>query len=349
MKKTLTFDDVLLTPLFSTLSSRKDANTQTKLKNLTLDLGVISSNMDTVTNENMAKAMNEFGAGAALHRFQSIEQNVEMFMKSPASTFVSIGISEAELDRAQALINVGARNFIIDVANGASSDTVKQYKALRRILGHFDCHVMVGNFATAHSIHDFIWNLNGSQKPDSFKVGVGGGSACLTRVVTGVGIPTFSSVMDCVTTGYDIIADGGIRNSGDLSKCFAAGAKAVMLGSVLAATEESPGEVISHGSYEVYHPEYSISELRFKKYRGSASAESYNVQGKTASHRSPEGDSMLLPYKGPVKPILEQLKAGLQSSMSYLNARNLAQFRENAEFVEVTGNGLKENGAHGKK
>ncbi len=346
MKRTLTFDDVLIQPQFSTISSRKECDTTTKLGNLSLPLGIISSNMDTVTNEVMSTAMKEAGGLGALHRFCTIEENVAMYLKSPQETFVSIGVGEKELERAQALINIGARNFIIDVANGASSIVVQQYKNLRRILGHFDCHVMVGNFATKESIFQFREALKGSQIPDSYKIGVGGGSLCTTRIVTGCGLPTLASVLDCASLRFNgekiaLVADGGIRNSGDIAKALAAGAIAVMVGGILSGTDETPGEIIPGDRYTQVEP-------LFKKYRGSASKESYEVQGKTASHRTAEGESTLVPYKGPVAPILEQLKAGLQSSMSYVNARTMEEFRENAELVEITNAGIRENSAHGK-
>lgn len=333
-----TFDDYLIVPKFSTISSRKECDTTSKLDDLVLDLPIISSNMDTVTEEKMACAMREAGGLGALHRFCSIENNVKMFAGSPKNTFVSIGVGPKELERAQALLDAGARNFIIDVANGASLDVANQYKHLRRLSGNLT-HIMVGNFATAESIKEFVKVLDGVQLPNSFKVAIGGGSMCTTRIVTGIGIPTLSSVMSCVTTGYNIVADGGIRNSGDIAKALAAGASAVMVGGLLAGSDETPGKVYARPD----------GPSGYKIYRGSASKESYEAQGKTATHRAPEGDSTTVPYKGPVAPILQQLKAGLQSSMSYVNARTLTEFKENAKLVEVSGNSVTESHAHGIK
>lgn len=340
MKETLTFDDVLLVPKFSSIVSRKDCFTFTSLGTRTFGLPIISSNMDSVTESSMANAMVEAGGLGALHRFCTIEENVQMYKKSNSNTFVSIGLGDKELSRAMALFQAGADNFIIDVANGASQSTVDQFIALTKIVSS-DTHIMVGNFATADSIRQFVKKCP-DVIPDSFKAGIGGGSLCSTRIVTGCGMPTLESVMDCVKTGYDIVADGGIRNSGDIAKCLAAGAKAVMVGSLLSGTDETPGHIVSNNGQ-------FVDQVLAKKYRGSASRESYEAQGKTADHRAPEGESTLVPYKGSVVPILQELKAGLQSAMSYCNATTLEEFRENAEFIRVTSNGVSESKPHGKK
>jgi len=168
-------------------------------------------------------------------------------------------------------------------------------------------------------------------------VGIGGGSMCTTRIITGIGIPTLGSVMECVTTGENIIADGGIRTSGDVAKCLATGAKAVMIGSMLSGTLETPGEI------EMFN------DVPHKVYRGSASKESYEAQNKMANHRTPEGESTYVPLRGSACDIINSIRAGVLSAMSYVDAYDLATFRENAEFVEITQNGMKESHAHGKR
>lgn len=348
------FDDVLLVPKFSTVRSRKDVNTVTTVGNESFGLGVISSNMDTVTGPDMAKAMINYGAGACLHRFCSIEDNVKMFNDSfvgPARPWVSIGLGEKEFERAEALIAAGATTILIDVAHGAHIGVVEQLDRLRDKYKN-NINIIVGNFATKQSILDFIYHAE--YDADAYKVGIGGGSSCLTRVVTGVGVPTFSSIVDCARSGVSIIADGGIRNSGDFAKALAAGADAVMLGRMLAGTTESPGDVTDKdgnlaGLYEnIYYATPHTGRSLFKKYRGSASAESYEVQGKTAEWRAAEGDSFLIPYVGPVSNVLQTLEGGLRSAMSYVNATNLEEFRRNVEFIDITANALRENGSHGK-
>lgn len=340
MKRYLTFDDVLIVPKFSNISTRENCYTHTDLGKTetsarVLELPIISANMDTITGTKMAKAMSENGCIGALHRFCTVEENVQMF-QAYKHCFVSFGASDKEVDRAMALYESGAYNFVLDVAHGASVNALNAYNEFRKRTKYdSNIHVMVGNFATAESIHQFAAHT--VIRPDSIKVGIGGGSMCTTRIVTGVGIPTLGSVMDCVTTGYHIIADGGIRNSGDVAKCFMAGAKAVMIGNMLAGTDETPGNV------EMYN------DTPHKVYRGSASKESYEVQNKIAKHRTAEGVSTYVRCKGSIVPILDEIRAGLLSCMSYVNANTLSELRKNGEFIEITTNGMRESHAHGKR
>lgn len=385
MKEIITFDDVLITPSFSEIRSRRECRTDQMFLDETLSFPLISSNMDSVTSPEMAFALSKFGSVACLHRFQSIEENIKQWETSADTIFntfnghaplVSVGIGEKELQRAIALNKAGARRFVIDVAHGAASHVVHMYDLLREKLNS-DSYIVVGNFATAESIKSFNYYVKTNQKPDAFKVGIGGGSMCTTRIVSGIGHPTLGSVMDCVTTEYPIIADGGIRSSGDIAKALAAGATAVMVGGLLAGTDEAPGEIVrktalsDNSEFEFDKKDFSDEQLfdeacaivsyatnrsvtclqinKYKKYQGSASLESYQKQNKTASHRAPEGESTLVPYKGPVTPILQALQAGVQSAMSYVGASNLDEFREQARFIKITNNGYKESLAHGKK
>lgn len=345
MKTLLSFDDVLLTPQFSEIISRKDVDTSTILVGQKLQLPIISSNMDTVTNSLMAFAMAENGGIGALHRFCTIDENVLMFLRSTsiAHPIVSIGLGNEELARAEALYRVGANIFLIDVAHGASQHVVQQTKQLKQLL-HHSAQIIVGNFATASSVDDFNYRLG--FKVDAYKIGIGGGSHCSTRVVTGAGWPTLASLLDCSRVGVNLIADGGIRNSGDFAKAMAIrNVKAVMLGRLLAGTDEAPGEIIKVQGYL----DTASTIPAYKKYRGSASLESYQVQGKIAEHRTPEGEASLVPYTGPVKNVLQNLSSGLRSSMSYVGAKDIIDFQERVEFVQVTQNGYIESTAHGKK
>lgn len=337
MNKSLCFDDVLIIPNFSYVRSRKLVDTSTTVGGLFLDKAIISANMDSVTGHRMAQAMKDQGAAGALHRFCSIEENVEQYKKSPNKTVVSVGLGDNELERAKALYDAGAEYFLIDVAHGASMYVVEQAKKLRELLGE-NVSIWAGNFATAKNIEHFNDFLG--EKLNAYKVGIGGGSLCTTRMVTGCGMPTFSSVLDCSLLGLDIIADGGIRNSGDYAKALAAGAKAVMVGKLLAGTEESPAANVYDGE---------TCSIIQKVYRGSASLESYLVQGKIADHRTPEGESTYIPFTGSVKDVIQNLDAGLRSSMSYVGVANLEQFRKYATFTTITTNGTTENKAHAKK
>jgi IMP dehydrogenase len=342
MKTVLAFDDVLLVPKFSHITSRKDVDISTSVGGRYLDVPIISSNMDTVTSYKMTHAMEKAGGAGCLHRFWSIDDNVNAYKNSAANTWVSVGLGKYEFERALALVDAGASTIIVDVANGASMGVVNQARDIyNEFRGNID--IVVGNFATKAQIDTFTDKSEMTYA--GYKIGVGGGSACLTRMVTGCGLPTFASLVDCLPLSehLNLIADGGIRNSGDLSKALAAGAKAVMCGAIFAGALESPGTIVN-GSGNAPQPH----EKGFKKYRGSASLESYAAQGKQAFWRAPEGESFLVPYVGPVQEVIQGLEGGLRSSMSYMNAATLAEFRYNAEFVQMTRAGSIEGTAHGR-
>lgn len=381
MQKYLSFDDVLLSPQFSMVNSRADVDTSQWFCGTKLGLPIISSNMDTVTNSNMARAMNEHGATSALHRFQSIEDNVTEFKNSPNTTIGSFGLGKKELERAIELSYANCNTLLLDIAHGASMEAVNQVKALRLNVG-IHKNIIVGNFANARSIKDFLYHL-GNNNIQAVKVGIGGGSGCTTRVQTGSGAPTFSSVVDCVRVGLPVISDGGHKTIGDICKALAAGAHTVMLGKMIAGTNESPGEVVrkvrlsndlflgpfEYSGWETLSDiqllkeatalckhlpgprrnQVGVSIIRYKKYRGSASQESYEVQGKVANHRVAEGESFLIPYVGSVSKVLQEISGGLRSAMSYSGAFNLDEFRERADFIEITNAGIVENSSHGRK
>jgi IMP dehydrogenase len=346
------FDDVLIVPRFSDIRSRKDVSTVSEFLGDRVSLPVIASNMDTVTGPKMAVTMINHGAMACLHRFWSINDNVAalgaVIDQLDFAPMVSVGLGKQELDRASALFESGADTFLIDVAHGATTAVVEQAQKIREIIGR-ENKLIVGNFATGRTITEFA--EYGKIRVDAFKIGIGGGSACTTRIVTGCGLPTFSSIVSCRKSGYPIIADGGIRNSGDFAKALAAGADAVMLGRLLAGTDEAPSEFI----YErvAYEDRWGVlvqeDKITGKKYRGSASLESYEVQGKVSEWRTPEGEAYVTPYVGPVTGVLQNLEAGLRSAMSYVGAHDLIEFREKAEFAYVTPGGASESRAHGKR
>lgn len=357
MKELFTFDDVLIVPKFSSIRSRKDVDISVNVGAFPyMNLPIISANMDTVTGSNMAKAMQIADAQAVLHRFCTIEENVKMFLDSKVGgtggydvPFVSIGLGRSEIERAEALRDAGAHTFVIDVAHGAQMSVVEQAIELRSILGgHYA--IIVGNFATGSSIQEFLFRS--ATTVDGFKVGIGPGSACTTRIKTGVGYPQLSAIMDVANTlkktGLAVIADGGVRTSGDVAKAIGAGAHMVMLGGMLAGTDESPGEVINK-AYPVSEEPGATSVIKkVKKYRGSASKESYELQGKDASWRTAEGESFFVPYKGPVKAILQDIEGGLRSAMSYVGASNIREFHEKCEFVRISSSTVVENKPHGK-
>ncbi|MDR0483652.1 MAG: guanosine monophosphate reductase [Alphaproteobacteria bacterium] len=334
MEKYITFDDVLIKPQFSRINSRRDVDLSTKIGELSLSLPIISANMDTVTNADMAIAMHKNGAIGALHRFSSIEKNSKAYKRvkaENADTIISIGLGDYEFERAETLINDGANILCIDVAHGAQIAVVEQYNKIAS--KHKNVGIIVGNFATGDTVKQFRELC--VREPMAFKVGIGGGSACLTRVQTGCGIPQLSAVIDCVklnpTTA--IISDGGKKNPGDIAKALSVGAVAVMLGSMLAGVDEGPGDII---------------DSLYKQYRGSASQESYEVQGKVAKWRTFEGDSFLVPYKGSIADVLQNIEGGLRSSFAYVGAKNITEFQAKADLIEISTSTIKENSAHGK-
>lgn len=314
-QKALSYKDVVILPQFSEVISRKDVNLTTTFCGITVDVPVMSANMQTVTDSNMAQSIRKYGGIGALHRFSGIVENVEEYLKSPPETFVSIGVGDKELLRASALYDAGARNFIIDVAHAASVGTVTQYNKLRERFT--DIKLVVGNFATAESTQVFLAKCKVA--PDALKVGIAGGSVCKTYTVTGVGLPTLQSIVECAQFNIPIIADGGHSSSSDIAKAIAAGASMVMLGSMLAGCDESPGTVVE-GS---------------KLYVASASKLSYESQGKVADHRTPEGTTMYVSLKGPVQNTMQEISAGLRSTLSYAGISDLNRFKGNAKLVMV--------------
>lgn len=333
-ERLITFNDVLIKPNFSTIDSRKNVDIASQLGGLNMKLPVFSANMDTVTNPEVAIAMHNYGALGCLHRFSSIEKNLKAYKKVKkvnADAVVSMGLGDYELERATALVEAGAKIICIDVAHGAQQAVVEQYNKIAK--QHKNIDIIVGNFATGESVKQFHEKC--VRTPLAFKIGIGGGSACLTRVQTACGVPQLSAILDVIKINpkLNIISDGGKKTPGDIIKALAAGAKAVMLGSMLAGTNEGPGDIISGN---------------FKKYRGSASQESYEDQGKLAQWRTFEGDSFLVPYKGSVKSVLQNIEGGIRSAFAYVGAKDLNEFQKKAEFILISNASAVENIAHGK-
>lgn len=375
----LTFDDVLIAPRFSKINSSAEVDLSVSYQEHTQNLPIISANMDTVTGTDMAIAMLNNGAQACLHRFQSLDELLEQFNQVQQVTgklpFVSIGVTDQADLKFVKLYDAGADKFIIDVAHGAQRQVVDSYINMLAYIGvqmskgrelcltsnHGNAvikpcgmpYIVVGNFATVESVKAFCELLEKKNiaLPSAIKVGVGPGSVCTTRIKTGCGVPQLSAIAEiadyCSQYNIDVIADGGMREPGDIAKALAAGAKMVMLGGMLAGTDETPGEIIEEIIPGHFGP--ISTGKKFKKYRGSASKESYEAQGKIETHRTAEGETTLVPYKGPLKDVLQDIAGGLRRALAYVGARNLTEFRERAKFVRVTQAGRAESLPHGKK
>lgn len=340
----LTFDDVLIEPAFNTINSRKDVDISTKLMNLKLDIPVISSNMDTVTGPKMANTMESLGGIGCMHRFMDIETQKELMTDVTKKTIISVGISDYELERAKAMYEMGFKRFCIDVAHGASLGVCKMLDSIHETFKDDDVYVMVGNFATGKSFLEFLENCE--FLPDAVKVGIGPGSACTTRIKTGCGYPQLSAIMDVhrsiLSKDIDkihVVADGGMRTPGDIAKAIAAGADAVMLGGMLAGTDETPGD------FELVRRGNGVEEV--KKYRGSASKESYEDQGKDESWRTAEGVSFEVSAKGAVSHVLQDIEGGLRSAFTYVGTKNMYDFRTRSKFIRISTSTILENSAHG--
>lgn len=258
----------------------------------------------------------------------------------------AVGVKEDTLARTDELLKAGADVIVIDVAHGHNSRAIETTKLLRKTFGS-KIEIIAGNIATPEAARDLA-----KAGADGLKVGIGPGAACTTRIVTGVGVPQLTAIMDvakeAAKLGVPFIADGGIKNSGDLAKALAAGANTAMIGNLLAGTKESPGEYILERG------------VAYKYYRGmasyEASAEKTRIDGGVAGggqadgfFRSPEGASGRVPYRGEVSMVVTDLVSGLRSSMSYLGAKNLNEFQKNAEFIRQTPAGILESGPHGMK
>ena len=471
IREGVTFDDVLLVPKYSKVTSRSDTDLSTKLsKNISLNIPLISANMDTVTESSMAVTVAREGGIGIIHRFLTIQQQVNEVLKvkrsgsiiienpytinseltikdafsimnekqvsgllvtdsnskiigilterdvlfeSPDSSKLvkelmtkdvvtaklgvdleqvkeilkhnrieklpivddnnhvkglitsqdisnlekypyaskdkkgrplvgsAVGVKGDFMERSEALINAGADVLVVDIAHGHSENAINTVKNIKKAFP--DCELIAGNVATANGTEDLI-----KAGVDAVKVGVGSGSICITRVITGSGVPQLTAVFDCAEVGNDhgipIISDGGTRNSGDATKALAAGASSIMVGSILGGTDESPGSTITKNG------------KRFKIYRGMASlAASMGRRSKETgtfeladdlNDYVAEGVEAMVPYKGSVTEIITQITGGIRSGLSYCGASNIKQMQENAEFIKISRAGFAESQSH---
>lgn len=339
-----TFDDVLLVPQQSQIRSRADVDISTNVGQLALKLPILSANMDTVTEGRMAVEMGRLGGAGVLHRLAPFDPSIcdwaDACKKANAPVIMSMGVTglhdmDGEIAKIDYLLEKSRLDAVcIDIAHGDHDMMLHAISEIREYFPKLD--IIAGNVATGSAALR-LFGVGAT----IIKVGIGPGSVCSTRIVTGHGMPQLSAIIEvanalCLTKHRheaSIIADGGIRYPGDVVKALAAGADAVMLGSLLAGTDEAAGERLVEDG------------VAYKTYRGMAS---YAVQKEKRQGRAPrvEGVSAKVPYRGPVSDTIANLEAGIRSGLSYSGAPNLAKLREVAEFVVVTPSSVRENHPH---
>ena len=359
-KKGLTFDDVLLIPAESHVLPNEVKLDSKLAPNLQLHIPLISAGMDTVTEGNMAIAMAENGGLGVIHKNLSIEVQVEEVKKAKGKTVdpnlphpavddqgrllaaAAVGVTSDTFERAESLLEAGADAIVIDTAHGHSAGVLRKIKEIRE---HFpNATLIAGNVATGEGTAALF-----DAGVDVVKVGIGPGSICTTRIVAGVGVPQITAIYDAASVaqkyGKKIIADGGIKYSGDVVKALAAGGNAVMLGSMFSGTTEAPGTIFTNEGKQ------------FKSYRGMGSVGAMSQQHGSsdryfqggvneANKLVPEGVEALVPYKGDVSNIIYQIDGGLRAGMGYVGAGTIDELIENSQFVQITNAGLRESHPH---
>ncbi|OGR68019.1 MAG: guanosine monophosphate reductase [Elusimicrobia bacterium GWC2_61_19] len=351
----LTFDDVLLLPAKSSVLPGETGVRARLTAKITLNIPLISAAMDTVTGSTLAIAMAREGGIGIIHRampahLQALE--VARVKKADAKKYpnackdkagrlrvgAAIGAGSDAVERAAELVAAGADVIALDTAHGHSAAVLKTLKAVKR---RFKVEVIAGNVATYQGALDLV-----KAGADAIKVGIGPGSICTTRIISGVGVPQLTAIKDCARAAarrrIPVIADGGIKFSGDITKAVAAGASCVMLGTLLAGTDEAPGDVIV------------LQGRKYKSYRGmgsvgameAGSKDRYGQQGVEKRKLVPEGVEGRVPYKGAVAGILHQLTGGLRAGLGYCGCKDLAQLAKKARFIRISNAGLRESHVH---
>ena len=357
MKKVaLTYDDIQLVPAYSEISSRQNIKLHTMLsKRYGLLQPLVASPMDTVCEFDMALKMAQMGGVGCIHRFMSVEEQSDIVKNLAYSIYgdgfgggiaenwgvmyddwhaeikqvpimVAIGVQTEDRVRAKELVKAGANVLLIDVAHGHHKNVIDMVKWCKEQPEFDEVDIIAGNIATSEAAIDLE-----NAGADGLRVGIGGGSLCTTRIKTGFGVPNVTSLEDVISSAnVPVMADGGIRASGDMAKALALGASTIMIGSLIAGTDEAPGQILE------------TPKGLYKRYRGSASLETKVTHGQAA--RNVEGESTTIPYKGGVKYIITSLLDGVKSALSYGGATDLKNYKP--DYVQVTNAGLNEAKPH---
>jgi IMP dehydrogenase len=332
-----TFDDVLIKPRYSKIETRDEVDLTTTVtlqrlgRDITLGIPICNAAMDTVSSPALCRTLYELGGLPVLHRNCSPEQQRQMLDESgiPDDYPVVLSISVNDYEDRLRRFNPGLNVIIsIDIAHAHS---LKAKHTVEWLCDHYPDHaIMIGSIATPEAARDTLaWGA------DVVRVGIGAGSVCTTRIVTGVGVPQLDAVMDCAEVAPgSVIADGGIRNSGDAMKALVAGASLVMLGNVLAGTDNTPGDLIE------------IGEKLFKRYRGMASKEvAISLTAREEQSVYEEGADALVPYKGSTRHVVQSFCRGLRSGLSYIGCDSMDGVTT-AEFIDISPGVVRENGIH---
>ena len=333
----LTYDDVLLLPNMSSIGP-DEGNVETKIsKNVSVSIPIIASPMDTVTELDMAMELGKLGGMGIVHRNMSAEQEVGIISEiKKHDVKVGAAIGAFDHERALALEKAGADVILIDAAHAMKLDIIESARALKKKL---KCDLICGSIATQEGAEVY------SEFADGLRVGIGPGSICTMRVTTGVGVPQLTAIKEVVKIAKEkaipIIADGGIKNSGDIAKSIAAGSDTVMLGNLLAGLKETPGKIVT------------IENKQFKTYRGMGSTAvlqsdvaSDRYEQDATSEKISMGVSGKVPYRGELKDHVNQLVGGLKAAMGLIGAENINQMYKKSHFIKISTAGLKESHPH---
>ena len=344
IKEALTFDDVLLTPKYSEILPSEVTTNTSLSKNLNLKIPIITSAMDTVTESKMAIAIAKAGGIGVIHRNLDIKSQISEINKVKSKKLLvgaAVGAGPLEYKRAEAILKANVDLIVVDTAHGHTKKVGEIIRKIKKLKSN-KTTLCAGNIATTEAAK-FLIKLGA----EVIKVGIGPGSICTTRLVAGIGVPQLSAILAVRKSvgrkKVSIIADGGIKFSGDISKALAAGADAVMIGSLFAGTNESPGKIIKKNGklFKSFRGMGSIGAMN----KGSADRY-FQTKQKDTSKYVPEGVEGLVKYKGSVEKIIYRLIGGLKSSMGYLGKKKIINLRNKPKFVKITKAGFYESMVH---
>ena len=340
----LTYDDVLLLPNYSEVTPSRTEVSSVVTNKLKVGIPIVASPMDTVCEADMAIALGKLGGLGIIHRNLTISEQarqVEQVLKLKIMVAAAVGVGSDMANRINALIKAGVQILCIDSAHGHTKHVIEATQSIKQ--NYPQVELLSGNVATYEGAKALF-----AAGADAVKIGMGPGSICTTRVMSGMGVPQLTAVVEGVRAAREfkkhIIADGGIRTSGDMVKALAAGASTVMLGSLLAGTDEAPGEVVQMGDklYKTYRGMGSVAAMK----HGSAARYGQQWEKGKTKELVPEGVEGLVAHKGPLADHIHQLIGGVRAGMGYLGAKTIGELQEKAKFIKITNASLIESHPH---